>query len=298
LKGWVVSTFGRRYQVAAGETFAQALHAPTRTDCVARGKKREAACGDCVTFADTGDGTGVIDAIAPRTSLYKRASPMREKWLAANATQVAIVVAGFPSFSDELLSRALAAALAAGVQPIIVLNKADLAEATAAAQDTLAPYAAISPIITLSAKRHIAPLRARLQGHTTVLMGQSGMGKSTLINALVPDADARVNDISEALDTGKHTTTAAHGYALDETSAVIDTPGFQEFGIAHLNWRQLEASFKDFGPALGACKFLDCKHGPEPGCAVRGAAEAGGIQKRRYVLFRALVGDAIAPVEQ
>jgi len=122
-----------------------------------------------------------------------------------------------------------------------------------------------------------------------VLIGQSGMGKSTIVNALVPDADAATQEISRFLDSGRHTTAHARFYRLDPASAIVDSPGVQEFGLAHLGARDIEAGFVDIRPLAGACRFPDCRHDGEPGCAVAAAVGEGRVHARRLELFRRIV---------
>jgi ribosome biogenesis GTPase len=285
LHGQIVAAFGRQY-LARLEDGSEML-------CLTRGKKSEVACGDLVEIGLTGEASaengaqGVIERILPRRSLLHRSDAFREKLIAANVTQIVVVVAAEPSFSDELLARCLVAAYDQRLAVLIVLNKCDLAEAATAARRRLAPYGAIGyRVLELSAKRDVSALRPFLQGHTSVLVGQSGMGKSTLINALLPGTQAATREISSALDSGKHTTTHARLYRLDETSSLIDCPGVQAFGLHHLSFGGIEQGFVEFAQYLGQCRFRDCRHTHEPGCALREAAAAGRIDARRLELFR------------
>ena len=141
----------------------------------------------------------------------------------------------------------------------------------------------------LAAKIDIAPLRAALAGHTSVLVGQSGMGKSTIINRLLPDAAARVGELSEALGSGRHTTTHARLYHLDANSSIIDSPGLQEFGLQHVNPVELAHCYVEFRPQLGRCKFNDCRHMSEPGCAIIALMESGVIAAARVESYRELL---------
>ncbi|WP_435628544.1 ribosome small subunit-dependent GTPase A [Candidatus Ferrigenium straubiae] len=285
LTGRVVAAFGRQYLVH--------LDDGSEMLCLTRGKKSEVVCGDIVEIKLTGEASaesgaqGVIERIAPRRSLLHRSDAFREKLIAANVTQIIVVVAAEPSFSDELLARCLVAAHDQKLDTLIVLNKCDLAGAAAAARERLAPYGAIGyRVLELSAKLDVSALRPFLQGHTSVLVGQSGMGKSTLINALLPEAQAATREISSALDSGKHTTTHARLYRLDESSSLIDCPGVQAFGLHHLSFGGIEQGFVEFAQYLGQCRFHDCRHTHEPSCALREAAAAGKIDARRLELFQ------------
>ena len=280
--GTLIAAFGRQYEVRSdsGDVLL----------CVPRGKKSLFACGDRVQVAATGPGQGVIEKLVERSSLLYRSDAWRQKLIAANATQVVLVVATEPSFSDEFLSRCICAAESQQLKILIVLNKTDLVAGLEGARAQLATFAALGyPVLELSALDNADTLRARLIGETSLLVGQSGMGKSTLTNALIPEARAETREISEFLDTGKHTTTFARLYPLPEGGGIIDSPGMQTFGLAHLDAEALEASFREFRPYAGQCRFRDCRHDAEPGCALREAAESGAIDPRRlrqFLLFR------------
>ncbi|MFA5372295.1 MAG: ribosome small subunit-dependent GTPase A [Sideroxydans sp.] len=278
LKGQVIAAFGRHYlaELPGGEII----------ECVPRGKKSVVACGDTVEITRTGTDQGVIDRIAPRTSLLYRSDAYKQKLIAANVTQIIIVVASEPSFNDELLARCLLAGHEQKLDTLIVLNKCDLPQ-TAAARAQLAPYAKIGyRVLELSAKQDVTPLLPYLQGHTSVFVGQSGMGKSTLINALIPAAHAATREISTALDSGKHTTTHAKLYHLNTDSHLIDCPGVQLFGLHHLDFAAIERNFPEFLPYLGQCRFANCSHSHEPDCAIRKATAEGKIDGRRLQLFQ------------
>ena len=284
----IVAAFGRQYlaKLPDGEMLT----------CLTRGKKSDVVCGDYVELQRTGAaserladattniGQAVIERVVPRTSLLYRSDAYKQKLIAANVTQIVIVVATEPSFSDELLARCLVAAFDQDLKVLIVLNKCDLNAAAARAQ--LANYRTIGyRVLELSALEDVSALRDLLDGHVSVLVGQSGMGKSTLINGLLPDAQAATREISTVLDSGKHTTTHAKLYRLNERSSVIDCPGVQAFGLHHLSFGAIEQGFIEFSPYLGQCRFRDCRHLKEPDCALRNAVSKGEINARRLELF-------------
>ena len=284
LQGRVTAAYGKRYAVEIDNVQGT-------IDCVTRGKKTDVACGDRVAVKLTGSHQGVIETILPRSSLLYRSSAYRSKMLAANATQAVIVLATVPSFYEELLNRCLIAAEAAGIKALIVLNKCDIGE-SGTAQAQLAFYASLGyRVQPLSAKQDIAPLKPWLQGETSVMVGQSGMGKSTIINALLPNSDVRTQEVSEVLDSGKHTTTATHLYHLDQDSELIDSPGMQEFGLYHLRIEDLEQAFIEFRPYLGKCRFANCRHMKEPDCAIMAAVEEGKVSSRRLGYYQGLVNE-------
>ncbi len=279
--GTVVAAFGRQYEIEL-EDGALAL-------CYPRGKKSHVACGDRVTVALSAPDHGVIAAVAPRATLLYRSDAYRSKLFAANATQAVIVVAAEPGFSDELVTRCIVAAEQQHMRVAIVLNKIDLAEKAEAARRQLAPFKALGyPVVELSATANADAIRPLLEGQCSVLVGQSGMGKSTLINALLPHAQAATREISDALDSGKHTTTHTRLYRLDAASSLIDSPGMQEFGLSHLTRAEIEQGFREFLPYLDKCRFRDCRHDREPDCALRGAVAAGSISAYRLGQFHAL----------
>jgi ribosome biogenesis GTPase / thiamine phosphate phosphatase len=281
LAGQVVASFGRRYSVELAD--ASVL------DCVTRGRRAEIACGDRVQVARRGDGLGVIESLDTRSTLLYRSDRARQKLVASNVSQIIIVVAPVPAFYDDLINRCLAAAEDGGMAALIVLNKSDLPQAPAALA-ALEAYRGLGYRVTaLSAKRDVGPLVDHLRGRTSVLVGQSGMGKSTIINALIPQAAMPVAAISTALDSGRHTTTHARLFHLDATTHIIDSPGMQAFGLHHLGAAALESAFVEFRPWLGQCRFRDCRHMTEPGCAITAACADGKIGERRLESYRTLV---------
>jgi ribosome biogenesis GTPase / thiamine phosphate phosphatase len=288
LTGTIIAAHGRHYVADAGGVKLQ---------CVTRGKKTNVAVGDLVKLTLTSPDQGVIDTITERKTLLYRSDQYKSKLLAANLTQLFIVVATEPGFADDLISRSLVAADAAGIEARIILNKTDVTASLAKTRERLQPYAALGyPIIEVSARAHpeeaVAALSPLLAGQSSILIGQSGMGKSSLINLLVPDADIAVREISAALDTGKHTTTFTRLYQLDGDASIIDSPGFQEFGLYHLSEGMLERAFREFGPYLGGCKFYNCRHLIEPQCAVLTAVAEGKIARMRHTLYGQLLHES------
>jgi ribosome biogenesis GTPase len=289
LKGTIVAAHGRQYLV---ELSAHDAVGGKTLLCFPRGKKSELACGDQVNVQRTGDAQGVIDSLVPRSTLLFRSNEYKQKLIAANVTQIVIVVATEPSFSDELITRCIVAAENQGIKALIVLNKCDLSERIGPAMTALAPYEKLTyRVLQLCAHAGAAALVPYLVGHTSVLIGQSGMGKSTLTNALLPAAKVPTREISAALDSGKHTTTHATLYRLDENSALIDSPGLQAFGLRHLTRAAIEDAFIEFRSLLGQCRFRNCRHAHEPGCAIQDAIARGDIAARRYTVFRSLCAE-------
>nr|WP_256077769.1 ribosome small subunit-dependent GTPase A [Massilia sp. YIM B04103] len=286
--GTIIAAHGRHYLAESeGE----------RLQCVTRGKKTNVAVGDSVRLTLTSPNQAVIDAIEERKTLLYRSDQYKSKLLAANLTQLFIVVATEPSFSDDLVSRSLVAAEAAGITAHLILNKTDVTDSLPRARERLQVYTAMGyPLHEVSARAEpeatVAKLAPLLAGQSSILIGQSGMGKSSLINLLVPDADIATREISEALDTGKHTTTFTRLYHLGEDGCVIDSPGFQEFGLYHLSEGMLERAFRDFAPHLGHCKFYNCRHLSEPQCSVLAAVEEGKIARMRHTLYGQLLHES------
>ena len=288
LVGLVIAAHGRHYLIEAQDT---------RFNCVTRGKKSDVAVGDLVEYKLTSKNQGVIEAITERKTLLYRSDQYRSKLLAANVSQLFIVVATEPGFADDLICRALVAAEAGGIAAHLVLNKIDVTDLLPPAQKRLEPYQKLGyPVHLVSAKTNpqqtLDTLVPLLENQSTILIGQSGMGKSSLINLLIPEADIATREISAALDTGKHTTTFVRSYHLNERSIIIDSPGFQEFGLHHLSEGMLERAFPEFRPHLGQCKFYNCHHHAEPGCAILAAIKTGEISQMRHDMYEQLVHEA------
>lgn len=289
--GLVVAAYGKRYEVEITDTDT----IKHQVSCVTRGKKTDLACGDFVQIkiTDTAKNTpeGVVEKSLPRKTLLYRSNAFKSKTLASNVTQIIIVLATQPSFYEALLNRCLIAAEAAGIKALIILNKCDLANNSDALSKLFLYQQLGYEVLALSAKVDISPLKKHLSGHTSVLVGQSGMGKSTIVNALLPHENVRTREVSDVLDSGKHTTTATHLYHIDASSKLIDSPGLQEFGLHHLSALELEHAFIEFKPYLGKCRFNNCIHHHEPDCAIIAAVVTGEIAASRLAYYQILYAE-------
>lgn len=279
----IITSYGRRYIVRtpAGQLY----------DATTRKKRVDFACGDWVDMVVQNAKQAVIEDFQPRKSLLYRQDAWKTKLIAANVERLFIVLAAVPSPSEILLQRALLAAEAGEIEPFIVLNKTDLAE-TALWRERLAFYQDLGyPLIEVSALNSVEPLRPLLAGYTSIFLGQSGMGKSTLTNALLGETLARTNDISAALDSGKHTTTHAQLYDLADNTFLIDSPGLQEFGVHHLAVPDLLHYFPDMRHLIGQCRFHNCTHRQEPNCAIKAAVEQGAVAASRLVFLQRITDE-------
>lgn len=281
--GLVVAAHGRHYVVETPE--GQRIHAHPR------GKKSDCLVGDRVRFLPTAPGEGAIEHIEPRRSLLFRQDEWKTKAFAANVDQILVLVAAEPVFSESQLARALIAAEAAALPARIVLNKTDLPSIDAA-RERLAPYRTMGiEVIETALKARPGPSREVLAPlvaeRATLVLGPSGAGKSSLINLLVPDAGAQVGAISQALNSGRHTTTHTQWYWLDaqRRSGLVDSPGFQEFGLRQVEAAQLAALMPDLREPSTQCRFYNCTHVAEPGCGVIAAVEAGRVSPSRHRIY-------------
>ena len=291
--GLVIASHGRHCLVETPEG--------ERLICHPRGKKSQAVVGDHVRWQASED-EGTIEQVVERKNLFYRQDEIRTKSFAANLDQVLILIAAEPEFSEHQLARALIAAEAERITPIIALNKSDLVVPFERAWARLAPYRrmhqGVLPLsLTASGEVDRATLMKLLAGKRTLVLGPSGAGKSTLINLLVPSASALTNEISYALNSGKHTTTSTTWYWVDaeRTTGLIDSPGFQEFGLNHIEPMQLAKLMPDIAEHATDCKFYNCTHLHEPGCGViaqvDSPARPGAINATRYRIYGELFAE-------
>ena len=287
--GLIVSAHGRHVVVEDADG--------ARVLCHVRGKRSGAVVGDRVRWQRSGDDVGVIEEILPRANLLYRQDEWRTKAFAANIDQLLVVVAAVPTFSESQLARALIAAADAGIAARVVLNKRDLPE-FAAARQRLAPYAATgTAIVEVALKAERDDARARLApllaGRATLVLGPSGAGKSTLVNLMAPGARVQTAEISKALRSGRHTTTSTAWHWIDaaRTSALIDSPGFQEFGLRHVEAGRLAGLMPDIAAHATSCRFYNCSHLHEPGCAVLAAVERGEVAPSRHRIYAEILAE-------
>jgi ribosome biogenesis GTPase / thiamine phosphate phosphatase len=278
----VIAAYGRQFLLSASSG-EQPLKA------VARGRRGDCVVGDRVAYRRLNNEQAVIDEVLPRDNQVTRSDNFRSKTIAANVDLAGIVISGYPRFDEALLVRILIALEAEGIAALLVVTKQDLDLSREAMAGREAVYRSLGyPVINTAAKsapESLGPLVERLRGKRTLLLGQSGMGKSTLVNALVRGAEQQTAAISAALASGRHTTTFTRAFELEEGGWILDSPGFQTFEIAHLSRWQLVHAMPEFRPLLGKCRFNDCSHRDEPGCAIRSAVREGRIDPLRYKLF-------------
>lgn len=291
--GLIVANYGRHFLVETPDG--------KRLICHSRGKKSQGLVGDRVQWQASRD-EGTIEKIETRRNVFYRQDEIRTKSFATNLDQILILIAAEPEFSSSQLSRALIAAEAEHIRPIIALNKSDLVQPFTRAWEWLRPYRQMNyDVLPLSLKgtadSDYAELINLLHGKTTLVLGPSGAGKSTLINLLAPGALAQTGEISQALNSGKHTTTSTTWYWVDKEkrTALIDSPGFQEFGLNHIDPAQLAAYMPDLKPFVANCKFYNCSHLHEPSCGVMAAVKPDGsldgISANRYQIYADLYAE-------
>lgn len=285
--GLVIAHFGTQVDVEADDGSTQRCHLRANLDGL--------VTGDRVIWC-AGDATGVVVAREPRHSELRRPDPYGKlKPIAANIDQILVVIAPFPEPHANLIDRYLVASEAVGIEPVLVLNKSDLLERDHDLRTRLQALLAIYPTLgyrLLEVSSHsgsLSLLKAALRDRISIFVGQSGVGKSSLVNALLPAAGLRVGALSELRQKGVHTTTTAQLFHLPAGGSLIDSPGIREFGLWHMSREQVEQGFREFRPLLGHCRFRDCSHEHEPGCAILAAVEAGAISPTRLGSYRHIV---------
>lgn len=281
LTGIVVARFRRHCLVDAG--------GGRRASCQLGSRSLMPVVGDTVLWKNDAGGDGTVTGILPRESELTRIDGRgRPEVVAANLSQLAVVLCPDPAPDWFLLDRYLAAAELGGFAAIVVFNKVDL---VAAAPRELQDYAALGyPSYSTSCARGagLAALAAAMRPHRSALIGQSGVGKSSLLNALIGDARQAVGRLSEKSGQGRHTTTTAMLYALPAGGELIDSPGVRDYAPHIAEPRQVARGFREFAPLLEHCRFQDCRHLAEPDCAVKQAVERGEISGRRYASYQRL----------
>ena len=289
LQALVVASYGRHFLARdEGGTIWQVY---------GKGKRREVAVGDEIIILPSGDMQAWVEDIQPRKNLVYRSDALKSKMFAANLNGVLLMLSISPPYSPELLGRTLTACKHAEVPLTILFNKVDIlqgdAETLNAVEQELfeitldeIPTHYIS--VTEQPDETERLLRPLLEGKRTLILGQSGMGKSTLINLLIPDALAATNEISMALNACKHTTTHTQMHFGEQGLELIDSPGFQAFGLHHLSETDLLNAFTDIRDEGNKCRFANCQHKREPDCAVKNGLEDGTLSPARYDLYQML----------
>jgi len=280
-------------QPEAGRRYECTVRGVVRT--VARDARNAVVTGDRVLFLPTEEGQGVIERVEPRQGVLARGHQYKQHILVANITQSAIIVSAIdPPLKPALIDRFLVSAAKGRVEPMIVLNKVDLVD-LADLQPIIGLYARLGYRVvptSICTGQGVAELRRRLKGQQTVFTGQSGVGKSSLLNTLQPGLHLRTADVSRATQKGRHTTRYAALLELESGGWVVDTPGIRQLELWDVQAFEVEGYFVEFLPFIPQCKFPDCLHLHENGCAVRHAVQEELISRIRYESYlRMIVGE-------
>ncbi len=282
-QGLVIAHYGSQVDVEGGDG---QLHR-----CRLRTNLGQIVTGDNVIWRPAIDQGGVIVAVTERESELSRPDARGNlKPVAANIDLIFLVIAAEPRTPFGLIDRYLVAAENINIRPIILINKADLKS-----QDSIEWNKEINTIYSdigystiatsTQSEAGLDELKVAMRDHTSIFVGQSGVGKTSLVNRLLPDTEARVGPLSESSGKGMHTTTTAQLFHLPDGGSIIDSPGIREFGLGHVDAQELMDGFIEFHPYLGRCKFRDCKHLHEPKCAIQQAVSEGAISERRFASF-------------
>ncbi len=289
--GLVIAHYGTQLEIESLERPGELYR------CHLRANLPALVTGDAVVWRAGQNHTGVVVAQQKRRSLLQRPDSRGQlKPVAANIDYIVIVIAPKPWAHANLIDRYLVAAEAIGIEPVLLLNKIDLLKEQDPLLDVLARYEEIGYRIlhaSTTQEQGLEPLKRLLDEHTSVFVGQSGVGKSSLVNALLPGIDTRVGALSDATGKGTHTTTSARLFHFPAGGRLIDSPGIREFGLWHIDYATLLHGFREFRPFIGACKFRDCKHDLEPGCALRQALEQRAISPERMASFQQIAASII-----
>jgi ribosome biogenesis GTPase len=278
--GLVITRYGQHLLVEAesGELY----------QCTGRRNIELSVAGDQVIFQTIGNDEGVVTALLERDNLLRRS----QKVIAANIDQLWLVVAVEPHYQFELIDRYLVVAENAELPINIVVNKIELSQKINQIKYDFSMYESAGysvHYLSVEEQTNIAELKALLNDKTHIFLGQSGVGKSSLINELIPDLNLRVNEISTKSKLGKHTTTNTTLYHIPSGGDLIDSPGIREFQLDDLTDKEILSGFREFKPFIGQCKFRNCAHINEPNCAIKQAVESGEIHTQRYQNYLNLI---------
>lgn len=298
-QGLVIAHFGS--QVEVEDTERQTYR------CFLRANLGSLVTGDHVVFrpgAESGETsdvqTGVVETVLDRSSELSRPNPYNEiKPVAANIDSIILVIAPEPYAHPNLIDRYLVAAENCQIEPVLLLNKTDLLtpESTERFDELLGRYEYLgyrSLRVCSKDPDSLAGLKEFLNDQVSVFVGQSGVGKSSLINTLLPDEELKVGALSESTRKGRHTTTTARLYHFPAGGDLIDSPGIREFGLWHMSEDEVTYGFRELREIAGYCRFRDCKHETEPGCAILKALDEGIISEERFISYQRILATLTA----
>ncbi|WP_302944453.1 ribosome small subunit-dependent GTPase A [Turicimonas muris] len=269
-------------------------------EAIRRGKKKDVVVGDLVKCKQSSDEQVAIESVEERKSLLYRSDEFRTKPLAANIDQVALVFATRPTYNPRFIWKAILAAETANIPMLIIRNKTDITEDDNQVRPFIDQLKELGcSIVEVSATAYPKETEQKLfplfEHRITLLIGQSGMGKSTILNLLVKDAEQKTQEYSKALNLGKQTTTSTRWFQFGNDGAIVDSPGFQEFGLAHLTLNDIMRGFPEIKERVEYCRFTNCRHLEEPQCAVKAAVENHDIDPERYALYKELAEETLKP---